>query len=313
MRYSPFLFLVFALACGNIPDSDLELQPTELKVKVLDDSYLPVPDAGVYLYRDYVSFTTLTGEAGFAYTDENGIASFTDLEPYNYFMYSSLTRNDNIYDNSFHYFNLADFLTENAVTSVSIKLDYLCPDPPTSLEISKIDLLPLDKNEDWTGSVNDDVFAEFVIVKNYNFSGNPYTQTILATSTNGSFKLLGKPTFGEIIFGDEDLFSATGDPISLTIDQLENDLDTYYLFLVWFSNEIDFAKRKQIFAGSVVAKGEYKADEIDISYYYYPDDDTSSGLARPINQYNAYPRKSSMGFTTTTENRYRVLLNFKWQ
>lgn len=301
MRLLAILCFVFLLSCDEISDSELLLQPTQLNVKVLDENYDIVEGASVYLYRDYLSFSTKTGEVDQATTNANGKAYFTNLEPYNYYMYATFTRSSEIHDNSGSYYNLADFLTENAITSVTVKADYYCPATPTSFEISTVDLVPITKNENWTGEANDNIYAEYIIVRNYDYSGDLYNQDIIASSSS-DLKLYGKTSLGEMLRGD-DILTSSADYFSLTVDELENGVDTYSLFFVWFASSDDFDNRELIYSGSLSADGDYDFERVDLF----------DGLYEPLNQSNPYPKRSYVGQTNSTENNYLIFLNLYWQ
>jgi hypothetical protein len=156
------LFLCVVMACTDVPDSDLELQPTELKVKILDENFSLVTDqtAKVYLYRDYVSFLTKTGEVATAFVGKNGYAHFTNLDPYNYFIYAVHKVAANVYDNSTSAFNLFDYLTENAITTITVKTNLARTQDPAVVEISSIDIIPINVNANWVGDDYDTVWTD---------------------------------------------------------------------------------------------------------------------------------------------------------
>lgn len=123
------LLLLVLFSCENSEDV-IQLNPTEMEVRVLDASGNIVPGAEVKIFRNSRDWEMISREVDTQITDENGIAYFTDLLPVNYFYFVSYERNGRLItnqtvDTSFGRitgtnYELADFLTDNAVTRVTV-------------------------------------------------------------------------------------------------------------------------------------------------------------------------------------------------
>ncbi len=306
MRIRIFMLALIALSCSGVSDNELQLQPTQLHVRVLGDDNQTVPNAKVYLYRDYLSFSTKTGEAAKAVTNERGIAEFTNLDPYNYFIYATHNKNGNVHDNTSAFYTLDDFLTENAITNVTLKTAYYCPAVPTEIEIDKIDLIPITKNSDWKGVKDDNIYGEYLLIKNYSGGQNLYEEDIVAWSQVG-FKLFGKTPMGERIdndsYKDEKIYDFFSDLPRLNINEIKNGPAEYSLVFVWFTNSDDFDNRYDIFSGDATAEDDYDFEEKKLS----------EKLAAPFSQSNPFPKRVYFGSTHSTENNYLIYVNLHWQ
>ena len=129
-----FLFIaVFLLnSCSNEDVDVTQLQPTELEVTVLNAQGQPVSGAEVRLYRSQRDFELLTREVARKKTGSGGKVTFSGLQPVNYYIYASFKDQNNglircNYGNfndqqfgSFSNISLYDYLTENALTKVSV-------------------------------------------------------------------------------------------------------------------------------------------------------------------------------------------------
>jgi len=306
MRIRIFMIALIALSCSGVSDNELQLQPTQLNVRVLGDNNQTVPNAKVYLYRDYLSFSTKTGEAAKSVTNEKGIAEFTNLDPYNYFIYATHTKSGDVYDNSFAFYNLDDFLTENAITNVSLKTAYYCPVAPTEIEIDKIDLIPFSKNSNWKGATDAIIYGEYLLIKNYSGAQDLYAEDIVAFSPVG-FKLFGKALMGERVstddYKDEKMTDFFSDLPIVSINEIKNGPAKYSLLFVWFTDSDDFDNRLNIFSGAATAKDDYNFEEMKLS----------EKLEGPFSQSNPFPTRVYFGSTRTTENNYLIYVNLHWQ
>jgi hypothetical protein len=307
MRIIPLLLLSAAISCTDVPDSDLELQPTELKVRILDENFQQVTDqtAKVYLYRDYVSFLTKTGEVATAFVGKNGYANFTNLDPYNYFIYAVYTVGVNVYDNSTSAFNLFDYLTENAITTITVKTNLARVGAPTAVEISTIDIIPINENVNWVGQDYDTLWTEFMIIQDYDLSLKVSEQTIVAKS-NSYFPR--KLKFGEFRY----LYPVTGslETLELTLAEVEPYWDdsnpsksNYVIYATFFTNKTDFINRAQIYSETISPAGSYESEFITVS----------DELLNSTVEENPYPQLLFLNSTDYQKNNYLIFTKLIWK
>lgn len=303
MRMLPLLLLSAVLSCTDVPDSDLELQPTELKVRILDENYQQVTDqnAKVYLYRDFVSFSTKTGAVATANVGKNGYANFTDLEPYNYFIYAVFTEDNNVYDNSTSSYNLYDYLTENAVTFITVKTNLARSSTPTDVKLNALYVMPFDANLNWVGQDYDTVWTEYMVIKDYDFSKKVNEQTILARSTSYFPK---KVKFGEFRY----VYPRNGssEPASIPIANLSNgspSFSYYEVYIFYFAKKSDFLNRAQIYAETMSPTGYFDYEYLELN----------ERLVEATQSENPYPQLLFLDQTYTQKNNYFIFTNLSWQ
>lgn len=306
MRILRVFILLFFLSCSDIPDSELRPRPTEMKVRVIDEDFDPVEDGEVYLYRDYISFQTKTGEVAQSTIAFDGFAYFTDLEPYNYFIYATHSDNNKVYDNSQYAYNLYDYLTENATTSITVKTNFLRDSEPDSVLINRIDIIPLNTNSSWTGKDYDTLRGEFLIIKNYDWLLDISEQTIVARTT---FEVTGKEKFGEILslYPTDDNFEY----LDMALDSLQSNWDdlvdpdrsTYTLYISCFAGKSDFMNRDQIYSGDLTATDYHSSEEIYLS----------AGLLDASTQDNPFPQLTFLEQTHYQKINYLIFANTTWK
>ena len=303
---SVFLLLV-GFSCSDVPDGDLELQPTELRVRILNESFQQVTDqtAKVYLYRDYVSFLTKTGEVAVATVGKNGFANFTKLEPYNYFIYAVFKVGNNVYDNSTSSFNLFDYLTENAITTITVKTNLALSGAPTKVQINSIDIIPLNVNPEWVGQDYDTLWTEFMIIQDYDGVKKISEQNIVAESNSYFLK---KVKFGE--FSHLYPVNSNSEPLELTLDQIESYYDdsnpsksTYIIYATFFSNKNDFINRDLVYAETASVTGSYDYEFLTLS----------GEILDSTEEENPYPLLLFVDQTYSQKNNYLIFTKLTWQ
>jgi hypothetical protein len=306
-RVLPFLFLLMIVSCTEVPDSDLELQPTELKVRILDVNYQQVTNtlARVYLYRDYVSFLTKTGAVTMSYVGKDGFARFTNLDPYNYFIYAVHEIDNKVYDNSTSSFNLFDYLTENAVTTISVKTNLAWQGSPASVEINSIDIIPLNRNANWVGVDYDTLWTEFMIIKDYDNTENISQQNVVAKANTYFLKNV---KFGEFRY----LYPVNGnfETTELLISNLEPYYDdddplksNYVIYATFFTKKVDFLNRGQIYA----------ENQSPIGFYEYEFFSLSDDLIHVTTRENPYPQLLFLDQTYYQKNNYLIFTKLTWK
>lgn len=143
IAYSCFI-LFFLAACDN-KEEIVQLIPTEMEVRVLDVNGSIVPRAEVKIYRNNRDWRTLSREVDTQITDNEGIAYFTDLLPVNYYYFVSFEQNGRTFTNQYvnldfgnvdgSNYELADFLTDNAITRVTVSATH---ERPNSSQITDV-------------------------------------------------------------------------------------------------------------------------------------------------------------------------------
>lgn len=148
-KFICIILLLTIFACT--PDEEVnKLNPTELEVTVRNESGIVVPGASVRLYRNLRDLESLQREVRIAQTGPTGVVKFSGLQPVNYFFYVSYEANGIIYSNYGKYnddigdygsnYELADFLTENAITRISINTLFSRPLVPGEVNYESIQL-----------------------------------------------------------------------------------------------------------------------------------------------------------------------------
>ena len=115
-----FLFGAVLITCTGVEDDELIPRPTELGVTVNDDQGNAVAGALVYLYRDRSSMEARLGHVFSDTTDENGMASFTEMEAERYYIYAFHENGQQYFDNSTQTFVLPDALIESSLTNITV-------------------------------------------------------------------------------------------------------------------------------------------------------------------------------------------------
>jgi hypothetical protein len=308
MKLNIFLLVFLLFSCADIPDSELQLQPTEMKVRVIDEKYANVAGADVFIFRDRISFETRQGYVDKQVTDANGFALFTDLEPYNYFVYATHKDGSKVYDNSENYFILYDYLTENALTTITVKTDLKFDNEPEAIEIESIDFIPMNENDGWVRAY-DTLWVDIIIVEDYNYDLDWSEQTIVAREEYLTFK--GKPKYGEIQYSAYPWNPDTYENLEIDLTNLELDFEdpddpethSYTLYITYFTKESDFDNRELIYVYEEFPVGEMIEDEYSLAY------DLDDALLQEI----PYPSTMEIGETYDLQYDYKILLNVTWK
>jgi hypothetical protein len=306
MRFFLLFLLSLLVSCTDVPDSDLELQPTQLKVRILDENYQQVTTmmGKVYLYRDYVSFLTKTGAVAMSTVSKDGLAHFTNLDPYNYFIYAVYKVGNNVYDNSTSAFNLFDYLTENAITTITVKTNLALSGTPMEVEINSINIIPLNKNTYWVGLDYDTLWSEFMIIKDYDYSKKLSDQDVVAKS---DLYFLKNIRFGEFIntYPRTNALESVTLPLS-SIKPLNatNPLkSSYVIYTTFFTKKSDFMNRSQIYNENSTATG----------YYNYEFLSLSGELVDATMVENPYPQLLFLDQTYYQKNNYLIFTKLTWK
>jgi len=304
MRIISFFLLLALLSCTDIPDSDLQLQPTEMKVRVIDENYKEVKGADVYIFRDRISFKTRTGYVDHQVTDDNGFALFTDLEPYNYFIYATHKKSEAMYDNSENYFILYDYLTENALTSITVKTDLRYDTEPETFELKSIDFIPMKENQDWKGAY-DTLWADVLLIEDYDWIFEWSEQNIVARDEYLTIE--GKPDYGKIQRSSYPYNQDTYDNLEIDLASLDlgnGDPDThkYTLLIKYFTNKKDYDKRELIYTYDEYSTSEVIENEFSLE----------SLIDDAAHQELPYPASIETN-TDYLKYEYKILLNVSWK
>lgn len=287
--------------CTTLPEDEFQLQPTEMKVKVLDESFKQVSSATVAIYRDYYSFATRTGAVAVADIDNTGYASFTNLEPVNYFIYAQFKIGDTVYDNEDITYNLLDYLTENAISYITVATKKRREETPTKAIIQSIDVIPVAPGANWKNVVYDSIFGEVVVIKNYNFDWSEITAATSKITLNES---------KNVKFGTN-LTSYFGiDPVEMDLSNLkpffsfdEEQGDSFALIFSMFAKSADFNNRNSIFDFSASATGRFDIDYLDIS----------NEIISSLNNDFPYAPAVFIGKTSSLNFDYYCYAKIKWE
>jgi len=257
------LSAVLLWGCTTLPEDEFQLQPTEMKVRVLDESFKQVSSATVAIYRDYFSFATRTGAVAVAELDNTGYASFTNLEPVNYFIYAKYTIGDTVYDNEEYTYNLYDYLTENAISYITVATKKRREGIPTKAIIESFDIIPVAPGSDWKNVVYDSILGEAAVIKNYNFSLSELT----AATSKINFSQSKNIKFGTNLTSYVNI-----DPVEMDLSNLKSFYslddeagDSFVLIISMFSDSDDYKNRNSIYDFSASATGRFDYEYLDIS------------------------------------------------
>lgn len=144
----PVFFIL--LSCSDDEVDVTKLQPTELEVTVLNEAGQPVAGAEVRLFRSQRDFELINREVTGGITGGDGKVLFSGLLPVNYYIYAfykdeaaGLIRSNygNFSEEYFERFSnisLFDYLTENAITKVSVSTLFSKPINPDFVSIEEL-------------------------------------------------------------------------------------------------------------------------------------------------------------------------------
>lgn len=265
--FSLLLGFLFLTSCKDLPEEEFMIQDSELRVRVIDENLQPVTSGAVSLYLDIVSFRTRTGEVATSLIQTDGFAYFSGLQPSNYFIFASHRNGSRVYDNQNAYFDLADYLTENAVTTVTVKTELRRDGPPTSIELHSIDVIPIGNNLAYVGPEYDTLRGEFLIIEDFD-GGIVGNQNIIGRT---SYELYKKPVFGEI-----DSFelphAAGGGHVEIPVSTLamgpgvptNPDKHTYTLYMTCFTSKKEYEQREQFYVGATGESFKCITEVIDL-------------------------------------------------
>ena len=301
MRWIPFLVLMLFSACSNLPEDEFALQPTELKVRVLDESFKEVKDAEVAVYRDYYSFATRTGEFAKAIVGESGFAEFTDLEPFNYYIYATYQVGDVTYENEDISYNLFDLLTENAVTTITVATQKRRDKTPTKFTFDYLEAIPLTEGSSWKTVNYDSIYGEIILIRNFDGFKNVSEQDIVARAT---FEQEKKQQLGFPLY-----FYLQGGPLEVNLDDLkyyfdeEPGKDSYSFYFSFFTKKSDFNAKEAIYKYEQLPTGKWFTEELTIS----------NQILDGRDQNFPFPGKLYAGKTTNMNYDYQVYFNLIWE
>ena len=258
MRFLVALTIIASVftGCQDLSEDEFEIQSTELRVRVIGEDLRPVTTGVVSLYLDIVSFRTRSGEVSVAQIQADGFAYFRDLQPLNYFIYATHSAGAKVFDNQYAFFDLTDYLTENAVTTVTVKTALRREGPPTHIEIHSIDVIPIADNIAYAGPDYDTLRGEFLLIEDYD-GGLVADQRILGRV---SYELNSKPLFGEILsFPMEN--SEGGGTIEIPVPALsagpgvptDPQKHTYTLYMTCFTSRKEYEQRELVYTGTAGA------------------------------------------------------------
>lgn len=263
-RYIVLLALIVTLgACTGLPDGEFELQPTEIRVRVLGEDFKPTNSGTVALYRDFISFSTRTGEVATAPIDATGYAEFNDLEPVNYFIYAEKTDGTSVYNNEAGAFNLYDYLTENAITSVSVVLQKQRDQEPDSIQISEIGSIAQEPIASWKTIPFDTIYGEIFIVRNYDYFFSPDDQDVVHRSDYHLQKSLSAGTWISLSSPYDIKLPISG--LRYFYSDPEPGKDSYSIIQTAFTTKADFERRTEILQGTIQSTGEYRVSSFELS------------------------------------------------
>lgn len=297
-----FLLITIFSSCSDLADEEFGLQPTELRVKVLDETFIEVKEATVSLYRDYYSFKTRTGEVAVSEVGDSGYAEFTNLEPYNYYIYATYNKGTAIYDNEDQAFNLFDLLTENAVTAISVAAKKRRDADPSIIRIEGLEMVPVTEGQAWKNVSYDSIYGEVMLIRNYDyFLISLNDQDIVSKAY---FEFPKKLTSGSPEF----IYFDTIDDIEFNLSDLQSDFDEdptkdrLSLHINIFTKKSDYNRRAEIYSYDLIPTGKYSSESVS-----FTDKIVFSG----IEQF-PFPPKLLAGKSYNLNYDYLTFLNVKW-
>ena len=301
MRWIPFLVLMLFSACSNLPEDEFALQPTELKVRVIDESFKEVKNAEVAVYRDYYSFATRTGEVAKATIDDSGFAEFSNLEPFNYYIYATYKVGEATYDNEDISYNLFDLLTENAVTTITVATQKRRDKTPTKFTFDYLEAIPLNEGSSWKNVSYDSVYGEIILIRNYDGFKLITEEDIVARATFETEKKqqLGFPLN---LYLQGGLLEANLDDLKYYFDE-DPEKDSYSLYFSFFTKKSDFNAKDAIYQYQQLPAGKWFWEELTVS------DQILDGRDQDL----PFPGKVYAGRTANMNYDYQVYINLIWE
>jgi hypothetical protein len=240
-------------------------------VKVIDETLKPVNQGTVSLYLDIVSFRTRSGEVATSPIMSDGYAHFTGLQPSNYFLYATYETGGRYYDNELSSYDLADYLTENAITTVTVRTELRRAGPVTKLQIHSIYVIPISQNLAYSGPDYDTLRGDFLLIKDFN-GGLISNQQIIGQST---YELYKKPVFGELL--SFPLISPLAPtPVEISVEGMvansgmppNQGKHTYTLYMSCFTSKRAFDLRQNIYNGTSGDTQNCTIEIIDLGSLY---------------------------------------------
>lgn len=271
LQFCLVVCVVALSSCSKLPEEEFKLKSTELIVRVLDASLRPVNRGNVSLYLDIVSFRTRSGAVATSEIAADGYARFTDLQPANYFIYAAYEIDGRYYDNESSSYDLADYLTENAVTTITLRTELRREGPVTRLEVRSIEVIPISQNIAYAGPDFDTLRGDFMLIKDYD-GGLISNQQIIGRST---FELYKKPVFGEILRFPL-VSPVAGGPVEISVEGLAANsglppapgTHTYTLYMSCFTSKRSFDLREDFYDGTSGESQQCTVEIIDVGSQY---------------------------------------------
>lgn len=262
---------VILSSCSKLPEEEFKLKSTELYVKVIDETLKPVNQGNVSLYLDIVSFRTRSGAVATSPILADGYAHFADLQPANYFIYAAYEIGDRYFDNELSSYDLADYLTENAVTTVTVRTELNREGPVTKLEVRSIDVIPISQNIAYSGPDYDTLRGDFLVIKDFD-GGLISNQQIIGKAT---YELYKKPIFGEILIYPL-IDPVTESPVEIVVEGMVANsglprppgTHTYTLYMSCFTSRRAFEMRQAFYDGTSGETQKCTVEIIDVGSQY---------------------------------------------
>lgn len=117
LSYLLFATVLLFASCSKDKEDEPKVQPTSLEIKVYNNNNV-VSGATVQLYANQTDCLTKTNIIKSNYTDANGIASFTNLKPIQYFYRVEKDCMNNVFESN----TTTNYLTANVKNTLSISI-----------------------------------------------------------------------------------------------------------------------------------------------------------------------------------------------
>ncbi|MBC8109566.1 MAG: hypothetical protein H7Y04_00750 [Verrucomicrobia bacterium] len=144
------LCLTINVGCGLVI-KDNEILSTELKIQVIDDKNTSdisddvlLTNAKVYLFSNQIDMQSRKSMIDSASTDNNGVASFKNLDDIPYWIYASYTTDNNYYDNQNGQTFTGNPLLKNSINIVSIPVNLVRTTTPTKMIVRQLEIALID-------------------------------------------------------------------------------------------------------------------------------------------------------------------------